>query len=192
MMKRPLPKRALLGTAPEAARALLGKLLVHESSEGTVVGRIVETEAYDETDLASHSCRGRTKRNQVMFAQGGVWYVYRSYGLHWCLNVVVGPEDFGAAVLLRAVEPLSGQDLMRARRGAIQDRDLARGPGRLCQAFGVDARCYGASALKSPLFLAGPARSSRPRVITTPRIGISMAKETLWRFCVADSPYVSR
>ena len=203
------------GSAVQVAQALLGVHLVHRLRLGntfhTLRGRIVETEAYDETDAASHSCRGRTSRNLVMFGPAGRAYVYRSYGLHWCLNVVCGAEGFGAAVLLRALQPLAGQALMKVHRtqlkptggparGAPQptaqalcpEVRLARGPGCLTQAMGIDASHYGCDLLDTADALrleVGDA--AQPPWVATPRIGISQAQEALWRFCVVGSPYVS-
>ncbi len=181
--------------AVELARALIGCVLVHETPEGTTAGRIVETEAYDQGEPASHSHRGPTPRNQVMFGPAGFAYVYFSYGMHWCMNVVAGREGRGAAVLLRALEPVDGLALMAQRRGLALDaaglRRLCRGPGCLTQAMGIDQRCYGADLAAGPLRVLLPEAPSRRRIAAGPRIGISKAQELPWRFVLADNPFVS-
>jgi DNA-3-methyladenine glycosylase len=164
--------------------------LVHDGPDGRTVGRIVETEAYDETDPASHCFGGRTERTRVMFGPGGYAYVYRSYGIHWCFNVTAGRDGFGAAVLVRAVEPLEGLDLMARRRGSRStDRDLSRGPGRLTQAMGIDRSHYGVDLVSGSLRIT----TGRAvwRVVVTPRVGITRAVESPWRFVVAGNRYVS-
>ncbi len=172
--------------APEVARALIGmKLLV-----GGVGGRVVETEAYDRDDPASHSFNGPTARNAAMFGPPGRAYVYRSYGLHWCLNVVCGLAP-GSAVLIRALEPEHGLELMRERRGPVSDRDLCRGPGRLCQALAITGALDG-----RPLDARRPSRSSDRvagvEVVTGGRIGITRGADTPWRFGLAGSRLLSR
>jgi DNA-3-methyladenine glycosylase len=169
---------------PDLARALIGAMLLVDG----VGGLVVETEAYDRSDPASHSFPGPTARNAAMFGPPGRAYVYRSYGIHWCLNIVCGREP-GGAVLLRALEPRAGLDAMRARRGEVADRLLCAGPGRLCQALGVDARLDGA-ALDAPPFRLelGPAQA----VVVGRRIGISKAADAPWRFGLAGSPFLSR
>ena len=162
---------------------LLGAVLVVERDGIRVAGRIIETEAYTAHDPASHSFRGRTTRNDVMFGPAGRLYVYRSYGIHWCANVVTGSEGDGQAVLLRAVDPVEGADEMLRRRGR---RPLADGPGKLCQAFGLDGDDDGADLCgQGPIRILddGMAPSLRPTV--GPRIGINKAVETPWRFRIS-------
>lgn len=177
------------------ARDLLGRWLVHETPEGRCVGRIVETEAYDENDPASHSHNGPTPRNAAMFGPPGHAYVYRSYGVHWCFNVSAVAAGRGAAVLLRALEPIEGFEVMRPRRLATarhcRDRDLARGPGRICQAMAIDQRHDGQALLDGALRIVSPTGFRRPAVEASTRIGISKGIETLWRFSVPDNHYVS-
>ena len=190
-----LPKSFFHRPTLRVARDLLGRLLVHQTPSGTMIGRIVETEGYDETDAASHSCHGETERNAMMFEDGGSAYIYRSYGIHWCINVAVGTRGFGAAVLIRALEPLYGADLMAQNRAATspscKTRDLCRGPGRLCQAFAITGEQNGSNMRKKPLFIANPSGFRRPESLATPRIGISQAVDAPWRFCIPENRYVS-
>ena len=181
----------------EVAPDLLGKRLVHETGEGVVAGRIVETEAYaGPEDRAAHSSRGKTPRNAVMFGPPGHLYVYFIYGMHHCVNIVCGPGDKPEAVLVRAVAIEEGEEVARRRRrppaGAAVER-LAAGPGNVAAAFGIDRSLNGADLIDGPVHLTDGPRPSR--VIERPRIGVAYAREwaTLpWRFLVADDPHVSR
>ncbi len=181
---RPLPTRFFARPAAEVARDLIGATLLVAG----VGGPIVETEAYDHLDPASHSFRGPTKRNGAMFGPVGRAYVYRSYGIHWCLNLVCGTEP-GSAVLIRALEPVQGIETMQARRGVAALRLLCSGPGRLCQALEVTAALDG-HALDMPPFAL--LEGSAGAVGTGPRIGISKGVATPWRFTRSGSPYLSR
>lgn len=168
------------------ARELIGvTLLINE-----VGGVIVETEAYHHEDPASHTFNGPTPRNAAMYGPPGRAYVYRSYGIHWCLNFVCGPAGEGNAVLIRALVPTHGIDIMMTRRGVTYQRLLCSGPGRLCQALAIN-RAQDGQALHEPPFRLETATSALPLVIG-PRIGISQAREKPWRFGAADSRYVSR
>ncbi len=189
----------LAGRSSDIAPRLLGLLLV----SGDRVGRIVEVEAYEGADdPASHAYRGPTPRNGVMFGPHGHLYVYRSYGMHWCANVVCGPAGEASAVLLRAVEPVSGIEAMWAERPrARRESDLGSGPGKLCAALGIDARHDGADLLDraSPVRLALPAAADGAAglpdtavVLTGPRVGITRAVERPWRFALAGNAHVSR
>ncbi|MFP5451503.1 MAG: DNA-3-methyladenine glycosylase [Thermoleophilia bacterium] len=182
----PLDRDFFSRDAVEVARDLVGCELIHEGVGGT----IVETEAYREDDPASHSSRGPRGRAAVMFGPPGRLYVYRSYGMHWCVNLVCEPEGRGAAVLIRALEPTRGLDAMRARRG--DGRPLAAGPGRLTQALAIDGTHNGRSAVGPDAVVALAGRGETPPLVSGPRIGISVAREVPWRFGHAGSPHLSR
>jgi DNA-3-methyladenine glycosylase len=183
--------------ALELAPLLLNKLLVHDGSEGRVVARIVETEAYrGSADPGSHAYRGRTDRNAVMFGPPGRLYVYFTYGMHWCANVVGrGPEGDASAVLLRAAQPVEGIGVMRERRlAARRERDLCSGPARLAQALGLAGSENGASLLRGPLgvFDDGVAPPARPA--RSARVGLAPGRgdDVRWRFFVRGNEHVSR
>jgi DNA-3-methyladenine glycosylase len=170
----------------EVARELVGADLYVDGVGGT----IVEVEAYEQGDPASHAYRGRTERNATMFGPPGHAYVYRSYGIHWCLNAVCGEEGVASAVLIRALEPLAGLDAMRARRGLDAPRLLCSGPGRLCQALGLTREHDGLPLDEPPFELR--ARTREVELVTGPRIGLSRAAERPWRYGVAGSYFLSR
>ena len=195
-MKPALLKRQFFaGDARDVGRALIGKLLVR--SDGRVA-RLVEVEAYmGMDDPASHAFRGPTPRTRIMFGPAGMLYVYFSYGVHWCANVVCGPDGTASAVLLRAAEPLEGVDAMRAARWHgqrdLRDRDLCRGPGRLCEAFGVTGTQNGLDLTQpgAALSLADDGVGSGGKVVATLRVGLSRGTASPWRFIVEGSPWVS-
>jgi DNA-3-methyladenine glycosylase len=168
------------------ARELVGTTFL----KGGVGGVVVESEAYVETDPASHSHRGRTRRNASMFGPAGRLYVYRSYGVHWCANVVCDAEEVGAAVLIRALRPTYGLDAMRERRGVDDDRLLCSGPGRLAEALGITGADDGA-ALDEPPFELRPHREP-VEVVEGPRVGITRARDHPWRYSLRGSAFVSR
>ena len=170
----------------EVAPALIGCTLLVDG----VGGKIVEVEAYDGQDPASHGFRGQTNRNRSMFGPPGHAYVYRSYGIHWCLNLVCEEEGVAAAALIRALEPTHGHDEMRARRGLDEVRLLCAGPGRLCQALGLSGEHDGLP-LDRPPFALLPAEDE-PHVVAGPRIGITRAAELPWRYGLAGSRFLSR
>jgi DNA-3-methyladenine glycosylase len=180
--------------AEEAALVLLGCTLSHRTPDGTVTVRLTEVEAYaGEADPASHAWRGRTPRNEVMFGPAGFLYVYLSYGMHFCGNVVVGTEGSAAAVLLRAGAVVGGEEVARARRGpAVKPYALGRGPANLMQALGIDRGHDGAHLLAGgPLLLEHHGPVAPDRVRTGPRVGISRAADVPWRFWLDGEPSVS-
>jgi DNA-3-methyladenine glycosylase len=170
----------------EVAPDLIGAMLLVDG----VGGRIVEVEAYDRQDPASHGYRGRTARNAAMFGPPGHAYVYRSYGIHWCLNLVCGEEGVPEAVLIRALEPTRGLDLQRNRRGVDDVRALCSGPGKLCQALSITREHDGLPLDVPPFRL--EERAGAPEIVTGPRIGIRRATELSWRYMSAGSPHLSR
>jgi DNA-3-methyladenine glycosylase len=182
MIRRDFFARSVHDVAPD----LLGVTLL----VGGVGGPIVEVEAYDHEDPAAHGYGGRTDRNASMFGPPGHAYVYRSYGIHWCLNFVCEEEGSASAVLIRALEPTHGLDTMRERRKLIEPRLLCSGPGRLCQALGV-TRDHDGVALDAPPFELLE-RSSEPEIARGPRIGITKAAEQPWRYGIAGSRFLSR
>ena len=177
--------------APTVAQRLIGATLLVDG----VGGVIVETEAYDQSEPAAHTHRGPTPRNRAMFGPPGHAYVYRSYGMHWCLNFVCREADHGAGVLIRALQPTHGLAQMRVRRGLAStqtdDRLLCAGPGRLGQALGITLNHFGLPLDAPPFTVLAPV-GAPPRVASGPRIGISQAQDLPWRFGLADSPYLSR
>lgn len=179
----------------EVARELIGCTV----ARGETAGRIVETEAYHESEPACHAFVGVTSRTKTLFGAPGIAYVYRSYGIHSMLNAVCEPEGVGAAVLIRALEPVAGLELMRARRGAVggrpaRDHELCSGPGKLAQALGVSLRDNGSDLASGPIRIFGRAGDwqDADAIVTDARIGISRAVELPWRFCVLGSAHVSK
>jgi DNA-3-methyladenine glycosylase len=174
--------RSVLAVAPD----LIGAWLLFNG----VGGRIVEVEAYHHTDPAAHSFRGPTARNAVMFGPPGFAYVYRSYGIHWCVNLVCEPEGSASAVLIRAIEPLEGLAAMRRRRGLRDVRLLCAGPGRVCEALGI-SHAHNGLALDAPPFELR-CRGDKVAVAVGPRIGITKAVDQPWRYGLIGSPYLSK
>jgi DNA-3-methyladenine glycosylase len=190
-LSRPDPRdRAFYArSVHEVARDLVGCVIRH----GESVGRIVEVESYHQEEPACHAYAGLTERTRVLFGRPGNAYVYRSYGVHALLNAVAEDDGVGAAALIRALEPLEGVDLMRARRGLERIEELCSGPGKLTQALGIGLDLNGTSLTDGPIEILPPAAEGRaPRVVTGTRIGINKAVELPWRFCDADSRCVSR
>ena len=153
-------------------------------------GIIVEVEAYHHTDPAAHSFRGRTERNAIMFGPPGFAYVYRSYGIHWCLNFVCEPEGSASAVLIRALEPSHGLTTMRRRRGLVDERLLCSGPGRLCEALAITGTHNGLALDRSPFRLL--ARDREVEIVNGPRIGLTKAAELPWRYGLKGSRFLSK
>jgi DNA-3-methyladenine glycosylase len=173
------------------ARDLLGAYLTARSPEGDVTLRITEVEAYGGADdPGSHAYRGRTARNAVMFGPPGFAYVYRSYGIHWCLNFVCEPKGSASTVLIRALEPTAGIPTMRRRRGVVEERLLCSGPGRLCAALGITDAHNGLALDRPPFAIFG--RADAAEVIAGPRIGITKAVEQPWRYGLKGSRFLSK
>jgi DNA-3-methyladenine glycosylase len=183
-LRRKFFDRSVHAVAPE----LIGALLTVDG----VGGVIVEVEAYHHTDPAAHSYRGRTERNSVMFGPPGVAYVYRSYGIHWCLNFVCEEEGSASAVLIRAIEPIAGIDVMRRRRGRDELRLLCSGPGNLCQALGITIAHNGLALDRPPFELSARNGDAPIEVAAGPRIGITKATAQPWRYGLAGSRFVSK
>src|SRR5688572_2347387 len=195
-MSAKLPRSFYSGSTLEVASNLLGKVLVRRLNGRNLSGKIVETEAYvGPHDLACHASKGKTPRTSIMFQEGGCAYVYMIYGFYFCLNVVTEPEDYPAAVLIRAVEPLEHVSVMkRLRKHPENGTNIASGPGKLCMAMAIDKRLNGADLTGSTLWIEDR-KLEVGRIVTTPRVGVDYAgeyKDKPWRFCVAGSPHVSK
>lgn len=182
----------LSGPSEEVAPRLLGSLLVRELDGRRLIGRIVETEAYDQTDAASHSYHGRTPRTDVMFGPAGHVYVYFTYGMHYCMNVVCGPEGQGAAVLIRAIEPVEGEEVMAANRRGKTGVEVTNGPAKVCQALGIDKAWNGHDLRKAPFQLVLQPSIELADIVQTTRVGITRAADVPWRFYIRGNPYISR
>lgn len=198
MNRSAIPREFYLAGVLTVARRLLGTVLVVPAADGTrVSGRIVETEAYrGPADRASHAFGGRrTARNEAMYARGGTAYVFFVYGMHYQMNVVTGGAGVPHAVLLRALEPLEGLDVMRRRREGQPDHRLANGPGKLCSALGIDRSFDGADLLGDRIWIEPGDRVPARRISRGPRVGIDYAERWIdrpWRFWISGSPFVSR
>ena len=191
-MKRKLNRKFYNRPTLKVARELLGKFLVVKKGGRLLSGRIVETEAYDGfKDPASHAYRGMTPRNRVMFGSPGYAYVYLTYGMHHCLNLVTQREGYPAAVLIRALEPVDGIELMKRRRGRQRLEDLTSGPAKLCQALGVDRKLNGADLLSDVIFVEDRGEAPR-RIARSGRIGVNEGAEKKWRFYLKSNEFVSR
>jgi DNA-3-methyladenine glycosylase len=187
-VSEPLPRDFFERPVVEVARDLVGCIVAHDGAAGA----IVEAEAYHESEPACHAFVGLTPRTETLFGPPGRAYVYRSYGIHAMLNAVSEPEGTGAAVLIRALEPLHGVDAMRARRGVQPIEDLCSGPGKLAQALDIGLELNASDLATGPIRLLGPPAGERPRLAAGPRIGITKAADLPWRFSVAGSRFVSR
>jgi DNA-3-methyladenine glycosylase len=181
----------LEGAASEAAPRLLGCILERRLNGQTIRVKIVETEAYDQTDVASHSYKGKTRRTEVMFGQAGHLYVYFTYGMHYCCNIVVGEEGYGAAVLIRAVEPIQGNEIIEMNRGRI-GVVATNGPAKLCQALVINKEMNGHDLSEGELKLVVEPMIGPDAITRTTRIGISQGKDVPWRFYITGNPYISR
>lgn len=182
------------GSTEDVAKKLLGKILVRNYNGKILSGKIVETEAYlDENDLASHSAVGLTERNKVMFGEAGLAYVYFTYGMHYCFNVVTGEEGKGSAVLIRALEPLEGIELMKKFRQKNDLHILTNGPAKLCQALKIDKKLNGIDLKKSSeIFIAESEIEENFEIVVTTRIGIEKSKDLPLRFYIKENKFVSK
>jgi len=188
-----LPAKFYDRDTEQVARDLLGAVLRCTTSDGVASGRIVETEAYlGEHDLACHAAAGLTARTRWLYGAPGTAYVYFIYGVHWCFNAVTRAAGSPSAVLVRALEPLAGVELMRERRGVPNDRDLTNGPGKLCEALGITGALNGLSLQEGPIEILRGEPVLDARVQVTPRIGITKSAEWPLRWLVRDNPYVSK
>ena len=197
MTASPLPRAFYLRSALQAAPELLGKLLCHETSEGLTAGRIVEVEAYvGPEDDGAHSYGGRrTERTAIQYGEGGCAYVFGIYGMHWCFNAVTAAPGKPEVVLVRALEPVEGLELMEKRRKTGDPRQLCSGPGKLCQALGITKAQYGLDLCGGELYIAEGESIPATRIAVSPRVNIDYAtqyKDRLCRFYIADSEYVSK
>jgi DNA-3-methyladenine glycosylase len=184
--------KILLPDSETVAPRLLGCELTRKVGGIELRGRIVEVEAYSQEDAASHSYRGETQRTKVMFGPPGFLYVYFTYGMHYCCNIVTGPPGHGSAVLIRALEPLAGQAEMSRRRHGLKGELLTNGPAKLCQALGIDKGMNGHDLRTDPLRLKINPPLARTEMIQTTRVGISQAKDVPWRFYIKGNAYVSK
>lgn len=181
----------------DIARELLGKYIIHNTTDGRTSGKIVEVEAYiGSKDAASHAYNGKyTSRTKVMFGQGGHLYVYLIYGVYYCMNIVTNKENYPEAVLIRAIEPIDGLDIMKGRRGTDKLLNLCSGPGKLCIAMGISKVQNGMDLCGENLYLLSGETISPECIISTPRINIDYAKEARnypWRFFIKGNPFVSK
>ena len=198
-MENKLPKSFYTRNVLTVAKELLGKVIIKKNSSELLSGRIVEVEAYDgEKDKAAHSYHGISNRNKIMFDDGGKLYVYLSYGVHYCCNVVTGNKGKGSAVLIRAVEPINGIERMienRFSKKLVKDSELYKltnGPGKVCSAFDISLDHYGINLTGNTIFLIDSSLRKSEKIGKSERIGISKATELQWRFFIKDNPYLSR
>ena len=194
-----LPRKFYTREVKTVAKDLLGKILVRKDGGSILAGRIVEVEAYDgNVDEAAHTFIGKTKRNEIMFNEGGYFYVYFTYGAHFCCNVVTGKKNHGTAVLIRAVEPIEGINKMiknRFGRKLLNEKErfnLTSGPGKVCQAMGINRSHYGADLTMDKIFIIDAPKLKRNMMVVTKRVGIKKSVNLPWRFYIKENPYVSR
>ncbi len=186
-----LPRSFYLRPTLQVAKDLLGRYLVRTLPQANLIGKIVEVEAYLPNDPASHAYNGKTKRNEVMFNQGGHLYVYFTYGMHFCANVVTEEEGIGSAVLIRGIEPISGTEAMEQNRG-MTGFNLTNGPAKFCQAFALGRNENGIDLLGDEIYITEGEHIPKEQVGTSTRIGISVGTEKKWRFFINKNPWVSK
>ncbi len=194
-----LPRKFYIRPVLKVAKDLLGKVLIRQTGKTLFAGRIIEVEAYDgNIDEAAHTFKGKTKRNEVMFNEGGYFYVYFTYGAHFCCNVVTGKQNHGSAVLIRALEPLSGIDKIiknrfgRKLKNEKEIFNLTSGPGKVCKAFGFNREHTGLDLTNSPVFILDQPKLKKDRIGISKRIGITKSINLQWRFFEIGNPYLSR
>ncbi len=193
MIVTKLNEEFYLQSCLNAAKELIGKVLVRKKGRKIYSGIIVETEAYlGDKDAASHSFKGMTKRNEHMFGAGGTAYVYFTYGNHYCVNAVIGKPGVAHAVLIRAAEPVTGIEPMKKNRRTENIYELCSGPGKLTQAMEIDGALNGASLLGNEIYIAEPDSAKKRKLVQTKRIGITKNADVLYRFIDSESPFVSR
>jgi DNA-3-methyladenine glycosylase len=181
-------------TVQLVARDLLGAYLHRQLGNSELIGRIVEVEAYHQSDPASHSFRGKTERNKIMFGEAGLSYVYFTYGMHYCMNIVTGFPGIGEAILFRALEPMSGtKEMFKRRKKARKETDLLSGPAKICEAFQIGRKEYGIDLITSDeLFLTRGSLRKNEKIEVTTRVGLTVGIEKEWRFFIKDNPFVSK
>lgn len=194
-----LPRKFYTRDVLTVAKELIGKVLVKKEKNEILAGRIIEVEAYDgKVDRAAHTFIGKTRRNEVMFREGGYLYVYFSYGVHYCCNVVTGKENHGTAILIRAIEPIQGISTMIKRRFGRELKNgkeiynLTSGPGKVCKAFGINKEHYGIDLTQDKIFLLDAPKLKSNKIGVSKRIGISKSVDLPWRFFEKGNPYLSR
>ncbi len=194
-----LNKDFYTGDVNFVAKNLLGKIFIHNIGNKKLSGIIVEVEAYDGSiDKAAHTFIGKTKRNEIMFEQGGFLYVYFTYGAHFCCNIVTGRKDEGTAVLIRGIEPLNGIEIMTQNRFGLSElpknkkANLTNGPGKICQAFEINKSHYGIDLTGNEIYLLDNKKIKGKEIVTTTRIGIKKSIDLPWRYYLKDNPYISK
>lgn len=194
-----IPKEFYLQDPVKLAPKLLGKIFVRKLGDIYLTGKIVEVEAYrGKDDEAAHTYNGKTKRNEVMFREGGFLYVYFTYGMHFCANIVCGKKNEGSAILIRAVEPIDGINIMEMNRFGKTEFPYSRrilltnGPAKFCSAFAIEKKDNGLDLTKEPIFLLKGEKILKNEIVTTTRVGIKKSMDLLWRFYIKDNPYVSK
>ncbi len=195
-MKKRLSREFYNQDGITVAKQLLGAVLVRKTPQGITAGKIVETEAYmGEIDAAAHSFKPRSPRTEIQYGEGGFAYIYMIYGMYWCMNVVANTKDIPQAVLIRALEPVEGIELMQSRRNTQNIKNLCSGPGKLCQALAIDKSCYGLDLLGDELYIVQGDELMPEQIAATPRINIDYAgeaKDYPWRFIIDKNPHVSK
>lgn len=194
-----IPKEFYLQDPVKLAPKLLGKIFVRKLGDIYLTGKIVEVEAYrGKDDEAAHTYNGKTKRNEVMFREGGFLYVYFTYGMHFCANIVCGKKNEGSAILIRAVEPIDGINIMEMNRFGKTELPYSRrklltnGPVKFCSAFAIEKNDNGLDLTKEPIFLLKGEKILKNEIVTTTRVGIKKSVDLFWRFYIKDNPYVSK